>query len=172
MPLLLLLVPLASLLPCFCQSHCCHPDGWLFPSICDPELQALLPWWEGKGGGVVSWGPAGASTGSGVVRFKGSPLQMKGAGWGHVCLSGSRDRVPGPTATAAQLPVAAGTAVVRRPELCAPPPLLLLGSLKLRLSCHGQRAGITGTNSAGPSVLPLLCVSVYPPSGIQMFRIL
>lgn len=44
------------------------------------------------------------------------PLQMNA-----VCLSGWRDMVLGSTATATQVPVAPGTAVVRRLESWAPP---------------------------------------------------
>ena len=44
-------------------------------------------------------------------------LQMKAMSWSHACLSSLRDRVPGPIVTVTQLPMAAGTAVVRRPAL-------------------------------------------------------
>lgn len=44
-------------------------------------------------------------------------LQMKAMSWSHACLSSLRDRVPGPIVTVTQLPMAAGTAVVRRPVL-------------------------------------------------------
>lgn len=66
-----------------------------------------------------------------------------------------------PCCSAAQLPVDTGTTVVRRPESCVPNSLLLLGFLKLWLSCHGQRARIAGTYYAVPSVTPPLCIHIY-----------
>ena len=57
-------------------------------------------------------------------------------------VSGWRNGVSGPTAAAAQLPVAAGTTVAGRPELCSLPPLLLCVLWGYGLSFHGQRAGL------------------------------
>lgn len=58
-------------------------------------------------------------------------IASKCHGRGHGCPSSCRDGVPGPTAAAAQLPVAVGTGVVGWLESHVPSSLLLLGSLKL-----------------------------------------
>lgn len=49
----------------------------------------------------------------------------------QVCSSGEGDGVPGPAATAAQLPVATDATVARRPKSCVLPPLLLLNAMGL-----------------------------------------
>lgn len=58
---------------------------------------------------------------------------------------------------------AAGTAVGKEAQVMCLPPLPLGVLWGCSLSCHGWKARITGTNSTGTSVLPLLCVTVKPP---------
>lgn len=80
----------------------------------------------------------GASAVFSVLSFMGSAaVGLEERLWYHVHLSGWRVSVSGPTANAAQLPVATGAQVTAawRLELYAPPPLLLLHSLE-SLGCR------------------------------------
>ena len=103
----------------------CHEDGRLFPCVWDPLRHRLCCGKRRIIGGEQ--GCAGFSTMLGVIRVL---LPWMG-GQGCGCISSWRDRVPGPTATASQLPVAMGAPTVGRPKSCVLVLLLLLGFLKL-----------------------------------------
>ena len=77
-------------------------------------------------------------------------LQMKAMSWSHACLSSSRDGVPGPIVTVTQLPMAAGTAVVRRPVL--------------HFICNGEALKPYNTRySRGTCKTPAHCTTCPPP---------
>ena len=114
----------------------------------------------------------GASAVSSVVGFVGSTTWGVVRDWSHGHLRGWRGGVPGPTAAAAQLPVSTGATVVGRLELYVLPPCHYWVLWGCRLSCCGQRAGIAGTTSTVPPVLPFLCVLVQPPLDVQICGLL
>ena len=75
-------------------------------------------------------------------------------GQSHGYFHSWRDRVIG-LAAAVYFPVAVGTAVARKPELCAQPPLLILGSL----GWQGQLLWLGG--GAGTQALLSLCPQFF-----------
>lgn len=97
--------------------------GWRALPLCTP-----LPELQRAG----EQDQAGSCSMSSAVRFVGPTATGERAGTQSCgCLYVWRNRVPDPIAAAAQLPMAIGTAVARRLELCAPPALWLPGSLGL-----------------------------------------
>ena len=84
-----------------------------------------------QGEGRREAGVTGASIMSRVVRFTGATTMGRGIRVVGAAEAGGT-RVTGLAATAAQFPVAVGTASAKRPESCSLPPLLLLGSLELQ----------------------------------------
>lgn len=73
-----------------------------------------------------------------------------------LCLHDCRDRIPGPTDAAAQLPVVMGVSQVEKPEMCVLLPWLLLDS---------EAVG-SDTTARGPELqtLTLLFPQLYPLS--------
>ena len=114
------------------------PGWWaLLPCVGSPECWVLLLLGEREAGGLERWEPGcmGASAVFSVLSFIGSAaVGLEERLWHHAYLSGWMVSVPGPTATAAQLPVATGAHVTAawRLELNTPPALLLLHSLESR----------------------------------------
>lgn len=78
-------------------------------------------------------------------------------------------RVAGPAATAAWFPEAAGTTVVKRPELCALPSLLLLGYLGVQAQVPQTGGQDHGHHLCCPPVWPPLCIPIHPPSDVQVW---
>lgn len=123
---LLLLEP-GVMVACCCQCQWCslleHWDGGLFPCV---PLSLSYSEQENR------IRQAGSCSMSSAVRFVGPTATGERAGTQSCgCLYVWRNGVPDPIAAAAQLPMAIGTAVARRLELCAPPALWLPGSLGL-----------------------------------------
>ena len=171
---LLLLVPLVLLVPCCCQCcwcHClghqdselsCHAQDPLSPRLHCHRMRGKMEW---------SWDCMGISAVSGIVRFEDFAAVGGGVGgksYGSLC--GWRDGVPGPTAVAAQLPVAA--AVGEGQSRVYHLPCCYHVFWGCRLSCHGQRSRTAVTTCAVLLVLPPLFVPVHPPLDVQISGIL
>ena len=84
-----------------------------------------------------------------------------------MCLHDCRDRIPGHTDAAAQLPVVMDVSQVEKPEMCVLLPWLLLDS-EAAGSDTSARDPELQTLTAFPSVVPVLYVPVHPPLGVQM----
>ena len=88
-------------------------------------------------------------------------------GWSHGHLSSWRDGVPGPTATAAQLPVAMGTTVARVTCTTSPATTTFSGAVG-----SAAMAGRLELQAAVPRILPHLSVPIHPTLDVQVCEIL
>lgn len=113
----------------------------------------------GRGGNLGQARIMVPSTTSGVVMFMGD--------WSHGCHCGGKNQIVGPDATAAQLPVDVAAAAAQSPELCAPPLLLLSGSLGLQAQPPSRRTRI----AVLPPLFPQFCLFYeFISTHLQMYK--